>query len=323
MEECLLQRRSHANNELTGTATVNARIVKVKNCEDNKKRFWGIRNVRSVPKFSSSIYETCVLQNCYSDESNYNSAVSSSSSSPSCETESEPLNALSNSSSSEMVYPIPQSTYAGGISFWYTNATSLNNKIPLLKTIAASLTPSIIGITETWPPDQISSISPSDSDTAIATSLELTTNLFRNGKFPGIILIGDFNISHAEWNDFAAPVLDVQSACYHVVRSISESSIVQMVKEETFFSKDPNRVSDAKRGPPLDGYASRYYCSLSFQLHSKEARPQSFDSRALHWRSGDFAAMNQYFKDQNWWRISEKGSVKDLYSDFLHIFRQA
>ncbi|RNA17494.1 RNA-directed DNA polymerase from mobile element jockey-like, partial [Brachionus plicatilis] len=215
----------------------------------------------------------CILQNSYSDESNYNSAVSSSSSSPSCETESEPLNALSNSSSSEMLCPTPQSTYAGGISFW---------------------------------------------------------------KFSGIIPMGDFNLPHAEWNEFGARVLDVQSACYHVGRAISDSSLVQMVKEETFFCNDqptslldlvlvsdPNRVSDVKRGPPLDGNASRYHCSLSFQLHSKAARPQSFDSRALHWRSGDFAAMNQFFKNHDWWRISEKGSVKDLYSDFLHIFREA
>ncbi|RNA41365.1 RNA-directed DNA polymerase from mobile element jockey-like, partial [Brachionus plicatilis] len=186
------------------------------------------------------------------------------------------------------------------------------------------------------PPDQISSISPSDLETAIATSLEFTTNLLRNRKFSGIILMGDFNLPHAEWNEFGAPVLDVQSACYHVGRAISDSSLVQMVKEKTFFCNDqpsslldivlvsdPNRVSGVKRGPPLDSNASRYHCSLSFQLHSKAARPQSFDNRALHWRSRDFAAMNQFFKNHDWWRISEKGSVKDLYSDFLHIFREA
>ncbi|RNA24986.1 hypothetical protein BpHYR1_046059 [Brachionus plicatilis] len=40
----LREERDRRNNELTATATVNGRIVKVKECDDNKKRFWGIRN---------------------------------------------------------------------------------------------------------------------------------------------------------------------------------------------------------------------------------------------------------------------------------------
>lgn len=38
----------------------------------------------------------------------------------------------------------------GVLDFWYTNATSLNNKIRLLESVAASLEPNVIGITETW-----------------------------------------------------------------------------------------------------------------------------------------------------------------------------
>ncbi|RNA24987.1 hypothetical protein BpHYR1_046060, partial [Brachionus plicatilis] len=150
------------------------------------------------------------------------------------------------------------------------------------------------------PPPQNDTNCPSDSDIAISTSLESTSNLLRSGKYSGIILMGDFNLPHVEWNEDGAPMLiDVSTKNCLVGNAISNSSLVQMVKEETFFCNehpislldlvlvsDPNRVTNVKRGPPLDGNSSRYHCSLSFQLHSRAARSQAFDSRTLHWRSG-------------------------------------
>ncbi|RNA40381.1 hypothetical protein BpHYR1_021774 [Brachionus plicatilis] len=40
----LREEQDRRNNERTATATVNGRIVKMKECDDKKKRFWGIRN---------------------------------------------------------------------------------------------------------------------------------------------------------------------------------------------------------------------------------------------------------------------------------------
>ncbi|RNA20336.1 RNA-directed DNA polymerase from mobile element jockey-like [Brachionus plicatilis] len=75
--------------------------------------------------------------------------------------------------------------------------------------------------------------------------------------------------------------------------------------------------------PPLDGNSSRYHCNLSFQLHSRAARSQAFYSRTLHWRSGDFAALSEYFKNYNWQGAVQKGSVQNSYSNFLGIFGEA
>ena len=131
-------------------------------------------------------------------------------------------------------------------------------------------------------------------------------------------------------------IIDVSKKYCFVGNAISNSSLVQMVKKETFFCNehpislldlvlvsDPNRVTDVKRGPSLDGNSYIYHCSLSFQLHSRAARSQAFDIRTLHWRSGDFAAMSEYFKNYNWQGAVQKGSLQNFYSNFLVIFDEA
>ncbi|RNA40380.1 hypothetical protein BpHYR1_021773 [Brachionus plicatilis] len=103
-------------------------------------------------------------------------------------------------------------------------------------------------------PPQNDTNCPSDSDIAISTSLESTSNLLRSGKYSGIILMGDFNLPHVEWNEDGVPMLiDVSTKKCHS----SNSSLVQMIKEETFFCNehpislldlvlvsDPNRVTN-------------------------------------------------------------------------------
>ncbi|RMZ98807.1 RNA-directed DNA polymerase from mobile element jockey-like, partial [Brachionus plicatilis] len=93
-------------------------------------------------------------------------------------------------------------------------------------------------------------------------------------------------------------------------------------KLDLLLVSDPNRVTDVKTGPPLDGNASKYHCSLIFQLHSKASRLQTFDSRSLNWRNGDFMAMSEYFKS-NFRKVTQNGCPQDLYSDFLYTFGEA
>ncbi|RNA14918.1 hypothetical protein BpHYR1_046753 [Brachionus plicatilis] len=56
-----------------------------------------------------------------------------------------PKDSTSFESSSESLVRCPDRT-----KFWYTNASSLNNKMHMLESTAFCLEPDIIGITETW-----------------------------------------------------------------------------------------------------------------------------------------------------------------------------
>ncbi|RMZ97583.1 hypothetical protein BpHYR1_015377 [Brachionus plicatilis] len=96
----------------------------------------------------------------------------------------------------------------------------------------------------------------------------------------------DFNLPQIEWNEDGAPMLqEVLTTCNYVGNAISNSSLVQMVKEKTLFCNeqptsqldlvlvsDPNRFSGVKIGPPLDGNCSKYHCSLIFNMHSRAGR---------------------------------------------------
>ncbi|RNA17853.1 RNA-directed DNA polymerase from mobile element jockey-like [Brachionus plicatilis] len=187
------------------------------------------------------------------------------------------------------------------------------------------------------PPSENTTFYPSNSDIAIANSIDSTTKLLKNKNHSSIILMGDFNLPQIEWNEDGAPLLqDVSKTCNPISIAISNSSLVQMVKEETFFCNEqptsqldlvlvsnPNCVSEVKIGPPLDGNASNYHCSLIFELHSRASRSQTFDSRSLNWRSGDFMAMSEYFSNNIFRKASHNGCAQDLYSDFLNTFGEA
>ena len=108
------------------------------------------------------------------------------------------------------------------------------------------------------PPSHNNTNSPCDSDIAIANSIEKTTKLLRNAKHSGIILMGDFNLPQIDWNEDGAILpQNVLTTCNHVGNAISNSSLVQIVKEKTFFCnkqptsqldivlvREPNRISN-------------------------------------------------------------------------------
>ena len=77
----------------------------------------------------------------------------------------------------------------------------------------------------------------SNSDIAIARSLDAAARLLRCKLFSSVVVMGDFNLPDVEWSENGSPVLaNVSSPSLTISDAISSTSFVQLVNCNTFFN---------------------------------------------------------------------------------------
>ena len=178
---------------------------------------------------------------------------------------------------------------------------------------------------------------PSDPkiDREINYNIIKASQMVQNNTYSGIVIGGDFNYPEIHWDEDNCATVLRQSECPATLfmEAFFNSSLTQNINFPTFIKSDgssfntldyiitdtPERVSTLKTLPPL-GVADQGHIIITWKFHLTLTHKRSLYSLSRYkFAKGDYTNLNNFYNEQDWFKILNNDSIKSCYDNFLSL----